>query len=202
MTIIGPAPITSSKARGAGWYVRCDCGREVVMTGSNFRKSLTCAACGNIRTGLAKIIHNATKGSGRQRTKLYKIWQGMKARCRPGHEHNRWYASKGIRVCDEWDKSFTAFTDWAYANGYANGLTIDREDVDRGYNSGNCRWVTRTFNTKRLVDDNAAAIILAAREWSAARQVVLGASQVTAEMYDRLACAEAILQAATLKEDS
>ena len=33
------------------------------------------------------------------------------------------------------------------ANGYVEGLTIDRIDVNKGYQPDNCRWITKSENT-------------------------------------------------------
>ena len=45
-------------------------------------------------------------------------------------------------MCDEWRKSYMAFRDWAKTHGYADGLELDRIDVNGGYNPGNCRWIS------------------------------------------------------------
>jgi hypothetical protein len=62
----------------------------------------------------------------------------------------RWYA--GISVCPEWQK-FEGFRDWALANGYREGLSLDRIFVWGDYEPGNCEWVTRSENSRRAVRD-------------------------------------------------
>jgi len=38
---------------------------------------------------------------------------------------------------------------WALANGYKEGLTIERIDKDKNYCPQNCEWVTRSENSRR-----------------------------------------------------
>ena len=80
---------------------------------------------------------------GMYKTRLYKAWDSMKARCyRKSVGPYPKYGGRGITVCDEWKNSFVAFRDWALANGYVEGLSLDRIDPSGNYEPSNCRWVT------------------------------------------------------------
>lgn len=73
---------------------------------------------------------------------LYGVWVAMKQRCEnpsnPRYEH---WGGRGIKVCDEW-LEFDNFYYWALMNGYEEGLSIDRINVDGDYEPSNCRWIT------------------------------------------------------------
>ena len=75
--------------------------------------------------------------------RIYRIWLAMRQRCSdPKREGFSLYGGRGIRVCETWNNSFTAFKAWADASGYRADLSIDRIDPDGHYEPSNCRWVT------------------------------------------------------------
>ena len=81
----------------------------------------------------------------------------MKTRCtNPKCDSWERYGGRGISVCKEWMNDFGAFRDWALANGYKAGLSIDRKENDGDYCPENCQWLTVGENSKKARRDNAA----------------------------------------------
>ncbi len=123
------------------WICLCDCGNRTIVHKSNLTSGDT-RSCGCLAKETAR--KQETK-HGKSRTRLYRIWIGMKDRC--GNPNNPHYGGRGITVCDEWQSDFEAFYRWAISNGYKNDLTIDRIDNDGNYEPSNCRWVTGKQNS-------------------------------------------------------
>lgn len=117
------------------WRCKCDCGNECFVQSNSLTTNKT-KSCGCLIIG--RVTHHQ---SG---TKLYDVWCAAKARCNnPKNKNYKHYGGRGIKVCDEWENSFQAFYEWAMANGYKEGLSIDRIDNDGNYEPANCRWVTQ-----------------------------------------------------------
>lgn len=82
---------------------------------------------------MGKVLH------GYARTPTYNCWANMIARCEnPNRPDFHNYGGRGIAVCERW-KSFQNFL--ADMGEKAEGLSLDRIDVDKGYSADNCRWV-------------------------------------------------------------
>lgn len=77
---------------------------------------------------------------------LKNVWNNIKYRCNnPKDKHYEWYGAKGVKVYDDWldiKLGFYNFYNWAINNGYEEGLSIDRVEVDGNYEPSNCEWVT------------------------------------------------------------
>lgn len=67
----------------------------------------------------------------------------MKRRCyNPNHDSYIRYGGRGIEICDAWINDFHSFVKWSFENGYDDNLTLDRIDVNKNYEPGNCQWIT------------------------------------------------------------
>ena len=88
--------------------------------------------------------------NGLSQTKLYQCLANMHRRCEdPRNNSYCRYGARGIKVCDEWSMdNVQVFYDWSIANGYKEGLQIDRIDVNGNYEPSNCRWVSAKVNSR------------------------------------------------------
>lgn len=131
-------------------------GERKVLPGGLKPRTVDCICeCGNTKNVLLlHFLRNRISSCGCARktqsgisgTKLYRIYRAILERCEGKTKDADRYLGRGITVCDEWKNNSSSFVEWALKNGYEEGLQIDRENNDLGYNPENCRWVTPIVN--------------------------------------------------------
>ena len=144
------------------WSCLCDCGKETDVRSKHLRNGNTkSCGCFLIETN---TIHGFTN------TKTFRVLSGMKTRCyNKNNRSYKYYGNQGIEICSEWLNDAGAFCQWALANGYREGLQIDRINNNGNYDPENCRFVTCVINnrnrkTSKMLEHDGIKLCLA--EWA------------------------------------
>lgn len=125
------------------WKCLCDCGNIRSVSGSSLKVGHT-KSCGCYN--LEEIIKRETT-HGMTGHPLHNIWKGIHNRCRNHNDRAfRNYGGRGIKVCERWE-NFQKFYDDMFPS-WIIGLTIDRIDCDGNYELSNCRWISRSEQSK------------------------------------------------------
>lgn len=163
-----------TEKKGSYWLCRCDCGNMAVVRRGNLVSGNT-KSCGCLgeeirQTNIKRAADKAATHRYSNKERLYTIWARMRQRCRnPRYNRASSYYKKGVTVCEEWT-DYLAFREWAYSNGYRDGLSIDRIDNDGNYCPENCRWATSKEQANNRSSNHRVAFneeILTIREWAA-----------------------------------
>ncbi len=99
----------------------------------------------------------------------YNLWAGIVQRCEDENSPlYKDYGGRGIKVCDRWRESFTAFLADVGPRP-AGGYTLERKKNDGHYEPGNVVWATRKQQARnrrsnRFLVANGERLTLA--EWA------------------------------------
>lgn len=127
------APTKERRNNQVVWLCKCDCGNTKTIVGSNLK---------NHKGGCKDCFPTINKTHGLTKTSIYECWRHFKSRCdNPNNPSYCDYGARGITYCSEW-ANFEPFYLWAIENGYVEGLSLDRIDVNGNYEPDNCRWIT------------------------------------------------------------
>jgi hypothetical protein len=122
----------SNSANGrVRWFVRCVCGKELIMHGSRaaFIRKRSCGCKKNLAHGNRR--HDYTSPE-------YQSWRAMRNRCNNSKDKSfPDYGGRGIKICKRWDSFVYFLQDMGKR---PEGTTLDREDYNGNYEPGNCRW--------------------------------------------------------------
>jgi hypothetical protein len=125
------------------WACQCDCGNKTeVVSGSLLNGSTTSCGCYHLEV---VTKHGYTTHEGCH--PMYASWKDMKTRC--DNENCKSYGNyggRGIKYTPRWEDFENFLADMC--TGYSDGLTIDRINPDLGYFKENCRWATKTEQTR------------------------------------------------------
>lgn len=162
--------LIGKKTNGTKIYeCKCECGNTKRVVGAELRRGHT-QSCGCLFNEVQ--LKTVTK-HGRSKSRIYKIWKGIKKRCTNPNAHCfKDYGGRGITICDEWKNDFQSFYYWAINNGYSKELSIDRIDVNGNYSPSNCRWATK----KEQANNKRSNIII---EFEGKNYTIAELSQIT-----------------------
>lgn len=132
------------------WECVCTCGKKVQVRGSALIHGVT-KSCGHLQrevaARLAGIMGRRNRRHGLWDSSEYRCWHAMRHRCL--NPHNRsWkrYGGRGIKVCARWHKFENFYADMGPRPNPE--LSIERIDNDGNYTPRNCKWGTRSEQSK------------------------------------------------------
>lgn len=133
-------PIGHTNNRTIIYKCQCDCG-NVHHASTNSLTQYVIKSCGCLNK--ERIDSKPFKTHGMTKTRIYKIYQDMIARCyKKSNTSYERYGGVGIVVCDRWLESFENFYE-DVKDGYSDSLTLDRFPDEKGhYSPTNFRWAT------------------------------------------------------------
>lgn len=139
---------TKPTKNGSKRYVEyiCKCG-TIGWTEFSGLKSRHVRSCGCLHIEKVKTQH------GLSTHPLMGVWYGMIRRCYDEKcKYFKNYGKIGVKVCPEWKNNYKAFYDWALANGWDNGLELDKDKLaptqtGKLYSPEFCCFLTHQQNT-------------------------------------------------------
>lgn len=132
----------------------CDCGRTAyIKIDRLYRGQTVSCGCRN------RQQRGRTHGQhGMSYTPEYRIWAAMKDRCHNPHNKSYYlYGERGINVCESWRNLFDVFfADMGPRPSVE--CSLDRIDNDGDYCPENCRWATKSEQSRNRRDNQLLTV--------------------------------------------
>ena len=149
LTVIDNDPYDSEKV-----ICQCSCENKTIKSINRYAlingRTQSCGCLSHEVLVQRSTTHNMTG------TKLYEIWQKMKARCfNPTNKDYPNNGGKGISMFKDWVNDFESFYNWAIRTNYdeQNRNLIDRIDKTKDWEPSNCQWLTLKEKANRRSDN-------------------------------------------------
>jgi len=145
-TVSGKLTVTNIYRGPKQWMVeaKCECGNVKQINKSNFASGKT-TTCGCGPRGKP-----FPKEHGYGGTLVYNSWKKMMQRCyQPADLHYKDYGGRGIEVCERWHNVSNFVEDMGARQ---EGFSLERVDVNGGYNPGNCMWMPMSLQSANRRD--------------------------------------------------
>lgn len=135
--------VEKSKNNRIKWICKCERGNITTVITYHLKSGkIKSCGCSKIKKGKENSAYKHGLSNNKIYRKLDSIYGTIKCRCyNPNNKKYKNYGGRGITICEEWKNDFMSFYNWAINNGYKEGLSIDRINVNGNYEPNNCRWV-------------------------------------------------------------
>jgi len=161
LQVVGAAENIGTKT---AWSCICDCGNSSVAR-SELLVSGKTSSCGCLRR---EVMAQTKRKHGKSKSPERATYDHMIGRCyNKNNERFSTYGARGIKVCERWLSSFEAFL--SDMGPKPKGFSLERIDVNRGYEPENCKWIPmaeQSKNTTRTVLITHSGKTMCASDWS------------------------------------
>lgn len=136
------------------WKCVCDCGGIVYLTTACLNSGNT-KSCGCLHK---EIVAKTFRKHYLKGTPEYTSWQLMKDRCcNVNNKTYQYYGGRGIKVCEQWLDSPEQFVK-DMGTKPDKTYTIDRIDCNGNYEPSNCKWASKSEQSRNRNDSKTLTI--------------------------------------------